>query len=272
MQKILVPTDFSKASENALKYAIDLANRFGSTLTLVNTFKVYSTAGMLISVEAHMKDEAARDMLELVKRVEPLLRDDRGARLETQLAHGDAVPTIAKIADKGKYDLIVMGTHGSSAVEEIFSGSVTNGVIKESKVPVLAIPDDFTYRSISRVVLALDAGPISGDHVLKGLRELIRAYQPDIRVFHHLESGEEEEKLHPSVSEQLRDVECSVHYAVDADSVNDSINEFVRSEKADLLCLIHRNRNFWQNLFHTSVTSREAFDSPVPLLVLHDKA
>lgn len=271
MQKILVPTDFSKASENALKYAIDLANRFGSTLTLVNTYKVYSTAGMLISVEAHMRDEAARDMLGLVKRVEALLRDDRGARLESQLVHGDAVPTIAKIADKG-YDLIVMGTHGSSAVEEIFSGSVTNGVIKESKVPVLAIPDKFTYRSINRIVLALDAGPISEAGVLRALLEISKAYQAEVKVFHHLSPDEKEEKLHPSVSEQLQAVECSVHYAKDSESVNDSINEFVRSEKADLLCLIHRNRNFWQNLFHTSVTSRESFDSPVPLLVLHDKA
>ena len=51
-------------------------------------------------------------------------------------------------------------------------------------------------------------------------------------------------------------------------NINDGINAFVAKQEADLLCMIRRKRSFVENLFHVSVTEKEIFDSPVPLLVL----
>ena len=60
MKNILVPTDFSEHANNALDYAVAIANRFGSHITLFYAYKVYSTTGMLVSVERFMKDGKIR--------------------------------------------------------------------------------------------------------------------------------------------------------------------------------------------------------------------
>ena len=98
MKQILVPTDFSKPAHRAIEYAIDFANHFGSRITLLHTYKVYSTAGMLVSVEGHIREQASRDLLDLAREVEPRLQN--GARLDTKLLYGDAVPSISRLADR----------------------------------------------------------------------------------------------------------------------------------------------------------------------------
>ena len=60
------------------------------------------------------------------------------------------------------------------------------------------------------------------------------------------------------------------HYDWNGNSLNESIDQFVEKENADLLCMIRRKRGFWENLFHNSQTSREALHSPIPLLILQE--
>jgi len=66
-------------------------------------------------------------------------------------------------------------------------------------------------------------------------------------------------------------VEHSFHYELDRDEVNESINSFVKDSAADLLCMLRRPRGFMEEVFHVSATTKEVFDSPVPLLVLKDE-
>lgn len=65
--------------------------------------------------------------------------EGKGYRIKTHYQHGHAAEVIAQTATKGGYDLIVMGSHGHSALGNPVMGSVTNKVLAHCKTPVLIV-------------------------------------------------------------------------------------------------------------------------------------
>ena len=268
MKNILVPTDFSKNAESALLYAAEIANKFGSKITLLNTFKVYSSAGMFLSVESYMEKDAAKQMLATIHRVEPRLKG--GATIESKIVRGDAVPVITDLAEKGGFNLIIMGTQGASGLKEIFTGSITNGVMKQTHTPVLAIPNGYQYQPVNTIVFAVDEAGISHPGVTAVLVKLARAFEAKVHVFHQGLSSKDD-GIDPTVDIFLDGIPHSFHYELDEQNINESINGFVGDYQANLLCMVRRQRGFLEEVFHVSATTREVFNSPAPLLILHDE-
>lgn len=269
MKKILFPTDFSERAEEALAYALGLAEAFKSDLTLLHVYRVYSTSGMFVSVESYMKEDAAERMLEHLSQAGGKLLN--GVRVDSKILRGEVVKMVQEVGEKGHYDLIVMGTKGASGLQEIFTGSTTNGVMKRTCCPVLAIPAGQVYKPPKNIVLAIDEHPISHAGVVMPLLDIARRFKSEIQVFHK-DTGQPDAGIDPSIEIFLDTVDHSYHYELDTDHLNKSINDFVAETKADMLCMIRRQRNFVDRLFHVSSTTREVFDSPVPLLILHDEA
>jgi nucleotide-binding universal stress UspA family protein len=268
MKKILVPTDFSRCSMNALGYAVDIANQFGCKITLLHSYKLYSTAGMFVSVGKYVEKDAAEQLLNIINKVEPKLRN--GASIESRLIQGEAVSTIGKLADKSRYDLIIMGTKGASGIKEIFTGSITNGVIKAADTPVIAVPEDFDYQPIDKIVFAVDRQGISNPEVTSTLTKLAKGVGAEVLVFHQA-SNLSPRPVNPSVELFLDGISPSYHYELNSDDVLESISDFVTECSAGLLCMVRRKRGFLEKVFHKSATSKTVFNSPVPLLVLKDE-
>lgn len=269
MKKILVPTDFSKNAYNALNFAIAFANEFGSEITLIHTFKLYSSTGMFISVESYMEEDARKDLVQMIRETKSKLKN--GATITHKLYRGDAAPVIASIADKEAFDLIIMGTQGASGLKEIFTGSTTNGVIKASHTPMLMIPEGFTYRPMKSAVFAIDQEEVSNEEVVKPLVKMAQIFKTKINVFHQ-DTGGQDSGIKAKIKQYLDPLEATYHFSLDQRQITASIDEFVEETKADLLCMIRRKRSFLENIFHQSVTTEKAFHSKVPLLVLHDIA
>ncbi|MBK7870650.1 MAG: universal stress protein [Saprospiraceae bacterium] len=265
MKKILVPTDFSDHANNALAYAVNLANAFGSTITLLHTYQVYNKAGSFISVESFMKEDAAKAMLETMKKTEALLKNN--AQLESKIIKGDTVDIIMDLAQHHLYDLIVMGTQGASGLEEVFIGSTANSVIKNVYIPVLAVPADFAFRPIQTIVLAVDEEEDFSDSMLSSLVQIAESQAAMLRVYHKDVAND---GLNAAVDKYLKDVERTYHYELDTDNINESINAFIVEYNADMLCMIRRRRSFLAEVFHESITTKEVFNSPVPLLILQE--
>lgn len=268
MKTILVPTDFSAHADQALDYAVEIANAFSSEIILMHTFELYSTTGMFVSVESYLEDDAHKDLAKAIHRVRPKLKSGRGIR--HKLYRGDAAPAIAQIAEKEKADLIIMGTQGASGLAEVFTGSTANGVIKSSRVPVLVIPEGGSFPLPSKIVFAIDHNDITSADVLSPLLRLAKRLEARVEVFHQ-DTGESDTKFTASLKRYLDPIEASYHFRLDEKAINDSINDFVEEVGADLLCMIRRKRSFIERIFHQSVTTNEIFQARIPMLVLHDK-
>jgi len=146
IKKILVPTDGSKTAVKSVGYAIDLAKQTDSTLILL------SVTDKSMFLTKSVPAEATK--LDIIEPVEDYLRQTaeaylgeaeglckrRGVKSKGVIRSGHPVEEILKEAEKSKVDLIVMGSHGKSAIKAAVLGSVTFGVIhKDTKIPVLVV-------------------------------------------------------------------------------------------------------------------------------------
>ena len=139
--RILVPTDFSAASDAALRYARSLATQFGGSINLVHVLEDPLASG------AFAGDGVVTMPIDLR---EAMVRTAR-ERLETQHAeHAQSLPLsstdllmgptakrIVEHAEKIHADLIVMGTHGRGGVGHFLLGSIAERVVRTARCPVL---------------------------------------------------------------------------------------------------------------------------------------
>jgi nucleotide-binding universal stress UspA family protein len=272
MKKIMVATDYSENAGNAVKYAVSLANHFGSLLSLVSAVSRPYTgaagAGVMIDMTEHIRDEAVDTMEKVRRQITPQL--ENGATVDTHTVDGDPGPTLTRVAKKHDYDLIVMGTKGSTAAREMFTGSVANAVIKNSKLPVMAVPIQASFKPIKRVLLSIDDKNVAGPQVLKPLVDLLNAYDAELIIYHGDVDGDGK-GYDPRLPEYLGDVNHRfVVHSGKKDEISKGIQEAVKSEGADMLCMVYHDRGFFGRLFNQSTVSKVVFDSAVPLLVLQD--
>jgi len=150
--KILVAVDGSDHSKRAMGYAVELAEKFGSTITLIH---VYSTVIPMIPVadaltsptvtapaSAAVAAKIAEDAKKLGDRIledaEKVVRE-RGIPVEKLLKEGDVVKEIVAEAQKGGFSLVVIGHRGMSKLSELFLGSVSEGVGHKAPCPVMIV-------------------------------------------------------------------------------------------------------------------------------------
>lgn len=268
MKKILVPTDFSDHAKNAIEHGINLANRFGSVLTLYHAYNVPSSTGSFLSVKSFIEKEAEREMLDLLQHTEQKLLQQ--TKVNSVVIQYDTIRGIVKIAEKEQYDLIVMGTQGATGLREIFFGSVTNGVLKQAKTPLLAIPREYPVTAITEIVLAVDDLGINKPNTILPLILFAKMLNASITVL-HLDYGTGDLQIAPSIDTMLKGVKHSFHnVAMKGDDIGANLNKFVTERGANILCMVRRKKSFWEQAFFESSTTQEVFHSNVPLLILQE--
>lgn len=150
IRKVLVPTDFSAASELALDYAKALADQYGASLHLLHVLEDPFIAGAWSS-EIYVADAPqlrASLRLEASRRLERILPPDERARFNvtTQVMAGAPAQAIRDVADEGRFDLIVMGTHGRAGMAHLLLGSVAEKVVRTAPCAVLTVRGDTRAR------------------------------------------------------------------------------------------------------------------------------
>lgn len=143
IDRILAPTDFSTHAEGAIRFACELAERFGAELHLLHVLSDVSVpAGpdpMLIS---SMPPEYYREVEQQARaQLDAVLKPDwpKPTRLETEVRWGDAVDEMASYAQERSIDLIVVSTHGRTGLAHVLLGSVAERIVREAPCPVLTI-------------------------------------------------------------------------------------------------------------------------------------
>jgi universal stress protein A len=134
MTGILVPIDFSEASDAALRYAADMAQTFGARLYLLHV-PGKTGENFEASFPVGRVETAAQE------RLTALLSQEELERLRPAYASriGKPAEEIVRYADACEVDLIIMGTHGRSGVAHLVMGSVAEQVVRSAECPVLLV-------------------------------------------------------------------------------------------------------------------------------------
>jgi len=135
IRSILHPTDFSSHSENARELACALCRDYGAHLNLLHVIK---HAALLHGSEGPPLDpEVARQQaLEQLRR---LLIPGSHCPVDRRLEEGEPIPTILRVAEELRSDLIVMGTHGRTGLRRFLMGSVAEQIVRRARCPVLTV-------------------------------------------------------------------------------------------------------------------------------------
>ena len=136
IRKILVPMDGSKNSFRGLDYAIHLARQCGATVTGINIIPFYPKSLLLtpISYEKELRKSGKEIMGKAKVRCA-----QNGIIFYEKITDGHEAEEIVGFSSEKKFDLIVIGARGLGSVKEVFLGSVSNGVLHKSKIPVLIV-------------------------------------------------------------------------------------------------------------------------------------
>lgn len=157
MKRILVPTDFSEHAEDALKVAAQIAKKNDSEIILLHMLELphQSNDAILggISIpETMLFMKKANETLDEVAS-KPYLD---GIAVTEVVKMDKPIHGITQISKDYDVDLIVMGSHGSTGIEELLIGSNTEKVVRNSEIPVLVIKNNITDFNASNIVFASD--------------------------------------------------------------------------------------------------------------------
>jgi nucleotide-binding universal stress UspA family protein len=142
LKTVLVPTDFSEASESALRYGKAMAEAFGASLHVVHVMEDLLAhawaAEVYVSSMPQLRDEIEKESRQ---RLGGLLTDteQKKFRAEAALLAGNPFLEIIRYAKTHGVDLIVMGTHGRGPIAHMLLGSVAEKVVRKSPCPVLTV-------------------------------------------------------------------------------------------------------------------------------------
>jgi nucleotide-binding universal stress UspA family protein len=277
MKRILLPTDFSEISINAIHYAVQLFKDVPCEFFLMNVFRVPYVANeefmendlsQLAVLEGELYDASIKRIKDLIKKM-PKNKGHKFNAISDYNLFGNAIQ--AKIKEN-KIELIVMGTKGATGAKEVFMGSNTGDVILRTTCNVIAVPENNHFKPPKEIVFPTDFR-INYDFAdLAPLISLAEMYDSVIRILHlsdKQELDEEQNENKRTLASFFINIEHTFHVLSNTD-FEEALNCFTQSRgDIDMIAIVARHYTFFQRLFFRPKVQELSFHTKIPLFVLH---
>lgn len=277
MKNILLPTDFSDNSWNAIKYAIQLFKDETCTFHLLNTYTpiIYNVEYVLgypaqFGLGDAIRETAQENLNDLTTKISQTFAKNPKHKFNSIARFDTLVSGIKEYISEHTIDLIVMGTKGATGAQEILFGSNTVHVFKEIKCPVLAIPSDFKFEKPLEILFPTDLEVDYSFFKIDILKQIALDNNSRVNALHvstgndlsfkQINSQLKLESLFKGISYLFHDYECM--------NVTEAINKFQIKAKVNLLAMINNKHSFFENLFFKSTLNQIGFHLKVPFLVI----
>ena len=275
MKKLLVPTDFSDTSKNAALFAVKMAADIqNARIILIHVSD--KIAGGSDGSPLTEDDDDRRTILgdALTQLKEELLAAAKvQVPIDFDIEKGSSlVETLSRYVRHQAIDLVIMGITGATRLEQIFMGSNTLDMAKESACPVLIIPPDAQYRKIKNVVLASDFKEVDTTIPEAPLKATLDLFKPALHIVngdseHYVELTDDYKAERRKLETMLQGYSPEFYFIRQYDFF-DAISQFVADKNIDLLVIVPRERSFLTGLFKTSHTKKLAYHSHIPIVAI----
>ncbi|MEI6138854.1 MAG: universal stress protein [Mariniphaga sp.] len=287
IKKIVVPIDFSPASLNAAIYAAHVAKQKDAEITLVHAYfnpitnpvsydhfyafpaNVGETLGEIIS-------NAGDLMREFMAKYNSYIVDNKlnTVSIKTEIVGGIAEEAILDFAMEGKFDLMIMGTVQQKGTESYF-GSFMTEIIKQSTIPVLAIPADCSYKEsmFKKMMYATNFDKSDGQAIRKliGLSLPLESHiyivhidDTDDNPFINYDLAHFKEKYIGTGDGVKMDFDLIVNK-----NLAKGIESYIVEKEIDIVSVTSHKRNIFSALFQPSLTKELLFKLKIPFLIFH---
>jgi len=276
-KNIILPTDFSPAADNALRYIRRLFSDQDSLFLLVNTYTPAFVHSRFMAtangdgLKENMQNVSENGLQETLQKIQ---LDNHNAKhqFETISSFNILTDEICNLRDNKSVDLVVVGTTGASGLQEIFLGSTTVRIIKSTPdCPVLAIPLEAEFKPPKKIAFVSDYKRNFSAKVLDPVIQLAKTTGAFVEVM-HIEEEHELDKFQRSNMQILKEYLAHIpHNFVPLPFYSNKANviqRFLEDEDIDVLAMVHYKHSFLEQLLREPVIRKVAFHTNIPLLVL----
>jgi len=270
---ILVPTDFSALSKVAVMYARQLAQQLNAEIKLLHVVSNDAPAKTMVAFKEEkllsaMADNAGNDMEQMIMEIQSEARNE--TKITSEIVKGYPFEdVVSDFAINNHVDLIVIGTKGASGIQQVLIGSNAVGLISESKVPVIVVPELATFKTVSNIVYATDMLSIGEE--MKQLIPFAKVFDATIHILHIIPPYTEKDIYKSQIKKDFI-AKCNYNRITAHVSLNENltqgIDEYILETKADMLAMFTHELSFFEKLFGKSITRKMAFHTSVPLLTI----
>ncbi|NOT35953.1 MAG: universal stress protein [Saprospiraceae bacterium] len=267
MKTIITPTDFSNNANNALRYANAFAQTIRGKIKMLNVYT--PTVGKYNMIRGIIAEETALAVEAGYKQMEKISKKYVTVPCTTIMETGDPLDEINSSAVNNKGDIIILGTHGVTNVQEAVFGSTTAKVISHSTLPVLAIPQRYKYKKINKIVYATDLNNAVNE--LKLLIPIAKSLNATIEVLFMDYGWNEHEAQKKALNKKIKAFSYKkIKYAeVEATiekTLIDQIENFIKKTKPEVLAMFPTERSWINKIFNSSKTEDLIYKLKIPLL------
>lgn len=280
MKNILLPTDFSSNSMNAINYALQFfkSEKCNFYILHVNRIvSVYDGASVYTpAASTNINAVCVEESKEVLKERLQTLQEQNKNSLHKFYALHDTnffIESVRKHVEEKEIDLIVLGTKGASNAANMVIGTNTGDVIRKVACKTLIIPEKAIYTDLSTITFPTDFSLNYSIQTLNPLHELLRKTNANLQILHVTNSEVSLNANQQENKDLLEDFFTELPYTFfykKSKVIENAIEEFTYKYGTSLLVMVAKNLNYFQQLLFHPKVEKLSFRTKIPLLVLHE--
>jgi nucleotide-binding universal stress UspA family protein len=271
MDTILVPVDFSAASRTASVYAASFARLAKAKIILFHAYLLPTPVSEVPYVMVPV-NEMQTEHEQMIRNEAEVLHRNFDIEVISLVQIGLPADEITATAADHGASLIVVGMRGAGSLDKLI-GSTAASVMRKAKCPVLVVPHNTIFNPVEHIVYASDFSYSLSAAMFRPVLEIVNLFGSEVHIVHvrKLEAPQgagTDAAAKTGISAVLGTAKHSFTILHD-DSINHGINDYVTNHNVQLLVMVAHKHNFFERLFNRHHTTEMAYQTRVPLLVLH---
>jgi len=280
MKQILIPTDFSENSWNAIQYALAFFKNIECDfyflhVTLISNyggseFPLFPSAEVIDKTLLHPGKTALKSLVKKIKKQDA----NPGHNFHLINTYNYFVDAVKEQIEEKYIDLIVMGTKGASGLSEIILGSNTGDIITQVKCPVLIVPEKAVFSIPKEIAFPTDYNIFYPSAILNYIVEFVKTYNSAIRILHVAKKDENLTDFQLENKDFLHDFFMDKKHSfhrITNKKIEAGVQCFVESRNINMIVMVAKNINLFQRILFRPTVEEISYHIEIPFLVLHEQ-
>lgn len=278
MKNILIPTDFSENSWNAIEYALHFFKKSTCNFFLLHVSTVSELGAndsfyvQYENAQSPTLSKSSKTLLkETVDRIEKSF-PNKNHRFFTISDHNNLVGSIREHVAKNNISLIVMGTKGASGIKGLAIGGNTGNVITKVKCTTLVVPENAKYTCPKEVAFPTDFSIVYNPETLQPLADIIEENYGGVNVLHVDKNSpllNEEQQKNKEFLDDYFTGQRHGFYFLAHEHIESAVQQFVDFKNIALIGILAKNLNYLQRILFQPSVDKISYYKNVPFLVMH---
>ena len=281
VNKILIPTDFSRNAWHAICYALEILKHNHCEIHLINAFSIADGLSVLMYPEPGDEDyetaklESEEELSKLADKITIRQQGFSTHNVKIAAICGEPLEVIQDYSQTHQIELIVMGTQGVSDTGKAVFGSVAVNVMEKVRhCPVLVVPQSTLIVPPREIVFPTKLSSNFNETNLRVLNEIVLAHHSQLKILHIFKNTTDVlSKAQNECLNQLKQFlprhEVSFKTLHNIDVLN-GINCFIESRESDMVTFLNKKHAFFGSILSRPLIKQITFYTRVPILVLHE--